>query len=200
MLAREKMKNVKLRQKPMPVIASILYNSTDSKGEEKKRNPVVLYKDFLNLYTQCSFYLCLAELLLERCNPFILNLLLFLLLARILDRKLIGTSDGNVLGAEVTEHVLQHLFNYPTATVIKDHDAGHGNLELGCERDQLELLVDFRNKFGSAREGDAGNHDDSVVHALVLLDRLAERTALVVDGKGGDLLNQLQEVDGRVEK
>jgi hypothetical protein len=144
--------------------------------------------------------LCLAELLLKRCDLFLFNLLLFLLLALELNGKLVRTSDGNVLGTEVAEHMLEHLLDNPAATVVEDHDGGHGNLEFGGERNKLQLLVDFRNELGSAGECDSSDHDDTVVHALVLLDGLTERTTLVVDGKGGDLLDQLKKVDGGVEK
>ena len=144
--------------------------------------------------------LCLAELLLERFNSLLFNLLLFLFLALRFNGELIRTPDDNVLGTEVTEQLLEHLLNDPAATVVEDHDGGHGDLELGGEGNKLQLLVDLGNKLGCAGECDSSDHDNTVVHALVLFDGLTERTALVVDGEGGDLLNQLQEVDGRVEE
>lgn len=144
--------------------------------------------------------LCLAKLLLERCNLLLFNLILFLLLALRLNGKLIRTSDSNVLGTEVTEQLLEHLLNDPAATVIENHNGSHGNLELRGEGDKLQLLVDLGHELGCAGECNSSNHDNTVVHALVLLDGLTERTTLVIDGEGGDLLDKLQEVDGRVEK
>ncbi|KAG9766035.1 putative cation transporting ATPase, partial [Aureobasidium melanogenum] len=140
------------------------------------------------------------QLLLERCNLLLFNLVLFLLLALRLNGKLIRTPDGNVLGTEVTEQLLKHLLNDPAATVIENHNGSHGDLELGGEGDKLQLLVDLGHELGCAGECNSSNHDNTVVHALVLLDGLTERTTLVVNGEGGNLLDQLQEVDGRVEK
>lgn len=96
--------------------------------------------------------------------------------------------------------MLEHLLDNPAATVVEDHDGGHGDLELGGEGDKLQLLVDLGNEFGCARERNSSDHDDTVIHALVLLDGLTERTSLVVDGEGRNLLDELQEVDSRVEE
>lgn len=62
------------------------------------------------------------------------------------------------------------------------------------------MLVDFRDELSGAGESDRGDEDDAVVHPSILLDRLPEWAALVVDCECRDLLDQLQEVDGRVEQ
>lgn len=96
--------------------------------------------------------------------------------------------------------MLEHLFNDPATTVIENHDGGHGDLEFGGKWDKLQLFVDLRDELGGTGESDTSDHDDTIVHTLVLLDGLAEGTTLVVDGKRGDLLDKLQKVDGRVKE
>ena len=87
----------------------------------------------------------------------------------------------------------------PASTEIQNHDACDHELEVARKRYEFELVVEFRNEFRGAGECDARYEDETPVHALVLADRFAERTALVVDCEGGDLLDKLEKVDGRVE-
>lgn len=68
------------------------------------------------------------------------------------------------------------------------------------EGDEAHLLVDLGDELGGAGEGDGGDADDAPVHAAVLGERFAEWAALVVDREGGDLLDQLEEVDSAVEE
>lgn len=120
--------------------------------------------------------------------------------APLLHGKLIGTPLGDILRLVVREKSLESLLDDPATDVIQDHDRAHGDLKLGVERHEAELLVDLRDELGGAAESDAGDHEDAVVHALVFPDGLAEGTALVVDGEGRDLLDELQEVNGAVEE
>jgi hypothetical protein len=140
-----------------------------------------------------SLHLCLFILLPLRLN-------LRHRLPLLLPLQLIGPSNRNVLGLVVRKEVLQALLDDVTRHEVESHDARNHNLEVAGKRNELELLVKLRNEFGGAREGDTGDRYESPVHALVLTDRLAEGSALVVDGKSRDLLDELQEVDCRVEQ
>lgn len=129
-----------------------------------------------------------------------LSLKLLLRLALRFALQLIRPTNSNVLGAEVAEQVLQNSLNQPATGVVEDHQHGQRDLELGAERHQTQLLVHLRHELGSAGEGHAGCGDKTPVHGLVLADGLTEGTALVVDRKGGNLLDQLEQVDGAVQK
>jgi hypothetical protein len=118
----------------------------------------------------------------------------------LLDSELIRPPLRNVLGLVVGEEHLESLLDNPAAGVIEDHDGAHSDLELCGERHEAELLVDLGDELGRAAESHAGDHQDAVVHSLVLLDGLAEGAALVVDGESGDLLDELQKVDGAVQE
>lgn len=96
--------------------------------------------------------------------------------------------------------MLQHLLNNPAACVVENHEDGQGELEFVAEGNQAQFLVDFGDELRGAGEGDAGCGDETPVHGLVFADGLAEGTALVVDGEGRDLLDELQEVDGAIEE
>ena len=136
-------------------------------------------------------------------------LLLPLLLLKLLDLlgpadllplQLILTAHGNVAGLEVAEQVLEDNLNEPAGHVIQDHDNSHRPLELIREGHELHLLVELGHHLSRASESNGRDTDNTVEHALVLRDRLAEGAALVVDGEGGDLLDELEKVDGRVEQ
>ena len=118
----------------------------------------------------------------------------------LLNSKLIRPPLRNILRLVIREKHLQRLLNNPTPRIIQNHNGTHRNLKLKSKRHQTKLLVDLRHKLGSTAESDTGDHEDAVVHALVLLDGLAEGAALVVDGEGRDLLDELQQVDGAVEE
>jgi len=96
--------------------------------------------------------------------------------------------------------MLQHLLDNPAACVVQDHEDGQGKLKFRAEGNQTQFLVDFGDKLRGAGEGDTGGGDKTPVHGFVLADGLAEGPALVVDGEGRDLLDELQEVDGAVEE
>lgn len=114
--------------------------------------------------------------------------------------KLIRPSLSNILRPEVTVEVLQGLLDDETTGVVNDHRRSQPDLEVHSEGNQGKLLIDLRDELGGAAEGDSGNHENTVVHSAILGDGLPERPALVVDSKGGDLLDQLEEVDGGVEQ
>lgn len=122
------------------------------------------------------------------------------LLALHLALELIGPALGNVARAEVGEEVLEELLDDEAGDVVDDHDGRHLVLELVGEGDELHLGVDVRDELHGAGKGEARDADDAVEHALVLREGFAEGAALVVDGEGGDLLDELEEVDGGVEE
>lgn len=105
--------------------------------------------------------------------------------------QLVRPSDGDILGLIVAEEHLQCLLNAPAADVIQNHQDTQSDLEVCLERHKLELFVDLRDELSGTREGHRRNEHDTPVHALVLFDGLAERSALVVDGESGDLLDEL---------
>lgn len=84
--------------------------------------------------------------------------------------KLVGTTNGNVLGTEVTEQVLKDVLNHPAATVVEDHQHGQSHLELIGEGNKTELLVQLGNEFSGARERHTRRGNETPVHALVLTD------------------------------
>src|SRR5690606_16546141 len=87
-----------------------------------------------------------------------------------------------------------------TPNKVGSHSQRKKILKLGRERHQAKLLINLGNEFRAAAKRNASDANKTVVHALVLLDTLAEGAALVVDCEGGDLLDKLQEVDRRIEK
>lgn len=114
--------------------------------------------------------------------------------------KLVGTTKSNVLGTEVTEQVLENVLNQPAATVVENHQHSQSHLELIGEGNEAQLLIQLGDEFGGAGECNTRGGDETPVHALVLADGFAEGTTLVVDREGGDLLDQLKEVDGTVQE
>lgn len=135
----------------------------------------------------------------------LLLLFLFLLLLHNgatdgLTLELLRSSLGDVTGSVVAEELLETDLNDPASCVVNDHDGGHVRLELFREGDELHALVDVGEELESTGESETRNTDNTVEHTLVLRERLTEGTALVVDGKGGDLLDKLEEVDSGVEE
>lgn len=129
-----------------------------------------------------------------------LSLLSLQLLPCLLPLNLIFPTYGNVLGLVITEEVLESLLNNPAARVVNNHHCRHCGLELVRKRHEAQLFVDLRDELGCARESNERHTDEAVVHALVLADRLTERTTLIIDGERRDLLDKLEQVDGAVEK
>jgi hypothetical protein len=125
---------------------------------------------------------------------------LSLISAPLLNSELIRPPLRNILRLVIGEEHLQRLLNNPATSVIQHHNSTHSNLELSGEGHKAELLVDLGDELGRAAESHTRDHQDAVVHALVLLDGLAEGAALVVDGESRDLLDELQQVDGAVEE
>lgn len=114
--------------------------------------------------------------------------------------QLILATNSNILGTEVTEQCLEHVLDNPAASVVADHQDGEHTLEFRAERDQTQLLVYLGDELGRARECHRRCGHETPVHGLVLADGLPERSPLVVDGKRGDLLNELQQINGAVEE
>lgn len=139
-------------------------------------------------------------LLLELLVLLLLRDPLFFGFARILLLVLFWSSKRDILGLVVPEQFLKPLLDDPASAEVEKHDRRDHPLEVAGEWNKLELSVELGNELSRAGEGDTGDGDESPVHALVLANRLAERSTLVVDGKSRDLLNELQEVDGRVEQ
>jgi hypothetical protein len=152
--------------------------------------------DLIHSHSTSSRPISLLDLLC--LLPFHLHL--FLPPPRLLPCQLIRPSQRNRLGPEVTESALEHLLHHPTAHKVHHHRGGHDHFELGAERHQAQLGVQLGDELGAGAKGDEGAGDQPPVHAAVLADGLAEGSALVVDGEGGDLLDELEEVDGRVEE
>lgn len=96
--------------------------------------------------------------------------------------------------------MLQHLFNDKATHVISNHNPGHDKFEFCREGDKLQFLVELGYEFGRTGEGDSRDKNDSPVHAAVFADAFPEGATLVVDGEGGNLLNELEEIDGTIEK
>jgi hypothetical protein len=153
----------------------------------KKRAIYNLYNECNNIRINHRKSSNLLDIHLSKLPKLDLNipqpLRLGLIRAPLLNSELIRPPLRDILRLVVREEHLESLLNNPAASVIKDHDGAHGNLELGGEGHEAELLVDLGDELGGAAESDAGDHQDAVVHALVLLDGLAEGAALVVDGE-----------------
>lgn len=62
------------------------------------------------------------------------------------------------------------------------------------------MLVKFREKFGGVGKCNGGDVKNVLEYVLVFWEWFVEGMVLVVDGKSGDLLDELKEVDGWVEK
>lgn len=124
----------------------------------------------------------------------------FLRLALSLALQLIRSTNRDILGAEVAEEVLENVFDDVASSIVEDHQHSQSELELVGEGDQAQLLIDFRNELGGTRECAGGCSNKTPVHSLVLSDGFTERSALVVDGEGGDLLDQLEKVDCTVQQ
>jgi hypothetical protein len=157
-------------------------------------NSSLVSTSFLNLQPQSP------RLLLEFLVPLLLRLRLFNRFPLEFPVKLIWPAKRNILRSVIAETPLEPLFNDPARAKIQHHHARNHPLEVARERHKLELVVQLGDEFRRAREGDARYEYQAPVHALVLADRFAERPALVVDCKGGDLLDELQQVDCRVEE
>lgn len=122
------------------------------------------------------------------------------LLAGVFALELLGAALCNVAGAEVAKQGLENDLDEPADDKVQGHDNGHLELELLRERHELNLGVDVRHDFHGAGKGETRDTDDAVEHGLVLGEGFTEGAALVVDGKSRNLLNQLEQIDGRVEQ
>ena len=121
-------------------------------------------------------------------------------LALRLAHELLGTTLGNVTGVEVGEAPLEDTLDNVAEAKVENHGCSHLRFEFLGEGDELHALVDLGDELEGADKSEAGHAENAVVHALVLGEGLAEGAALVVDGECGDLLDKLEEVDGRVEE
>jgi hypothetical protein len=130
----------------------------------------------------------------------LLRLLLLNPLTVLLPLQLIRSSNRNILRLVIAKEVLESLLNDIASNEITRHNNGDHKLEVAGKRNEFELLVDLGDKLGCAGECHGGHGDQAPVHALVLADGFAEGAALVVDCEGGDLLDELQEVDCGVQK
>lgn len=129
-----------------------------------------------------------------------LGLDLLLGLARRLALQLVRATNSDVLGTEIAEKGLEDVLNDIATAVVKDHQHGERHLELVAEWHQAQLLVDLGDKLGGAGEGDGRGSNQTPVHGLVLANGLAEGTTLVVDREGGDLLDELEQVNSAVQE
>jgi hypothetical protein len=129
-----------------------------------------------------------------------LSFFLLFSLARHLFFKLVWSPIGDILRPIIAKAPLQAFFDNPARAKVQHHHARNHPLELACKRHELETRIELRDEFGSAGEGDEGHGDEAPVHALIFADGFAEGAALVVDCEGGDLLDELEEVDGGVEE
>jgi len=137
--------------------------------------------------------------------PLLALLLLFLLsrlllLANTLTLQLIRPALSNVARAQVAKQLLEYPLNDVARDKIDDHDRGHDGLKVFIERHQLHGFVQLGQHLSRAGERDGRDSHNAVEHALVLRKGLAEGPALVVDGEGGNLLDELEEVDCAVEE
>ena len=96
--------------------------------------------------------------------------------------------------------MLQYDFNNVASHEVNDHKTCNDQLELCAEGHQLQLFVDLRDEFRRARESYTRYEDKTPIHATVLTDTFSEWTTLIVDGEGGDLLDELKQVDCAVEE
>ena len=145
---------------------------------------------------RCACKPRLRRALLHLPVPLLLRLLLLDLLARVFALKLIRSPDGNILWFIIAEEELKPLLNHVTRDKIARHNRRDHELEIRGKRHKLQLLINLRHELGRAREGDGRYGNETPVHGLVLADGLAEGAALVVDCEGGDLLDELEQVDG----
>ena len=96
--------------------------------------------------------------------------------------------------------MLQHDFDDVATHEVNDHKTRHDELELRAERHEPKLLVNLRDELRRARESYARYQDETPIHATVFADAFSEGATLVVDGKGRDLLDELEKVDGAIEE
>lgn len=120
--------------------------------------------------------------------------------ARLLALVLVLSANGNVPRLEIAEELLQDDLDRVAPDKIEHHDDCQGGAEFVGKVHEHHFLVELRNELGRTGECNGSDTNDTPEHALVLRDGLTERTALVVDGESRDLLNELQKVDGSVEK
>lgn len=125
------------------------------------------------------------------------SLLLFTLR---LPLQLVRPAYSDILWPEIAEQRLEHILNEPASRVIDNHQNSQCQFKLGAERDQAELLVQFRHEFGCTRKGDTRCRNQTPVHSLILANGLSEGAALVVDRESRNLLDKLQKIDGAVEE
>ena len=64
----------------------------------------------------------------------------------------------------------------------------------------MELVAEFGHEASCQDDDGRAREEDAVEERLVLLERLHERMALVVDGERGNLERERDDVDGRVEQ
>jgi hypothetical protein len=114
--------------------------------------------------------------------------------------QLVRPPDRDILGPVIAKRPLERLLDDEAPDVIQDHDGRHREPEGVGELDEAELRVELGDELGRAGESHAGDEDDAPVHAAVFADAFAEGPALVVDGEGRDLLDELQQVDGAVQE
>ena len=96
--------------------------------------------------------------------------------------------------------MLQYDFDDVATHKVNDHETCNDQLELRAEGHQLQLFVDLRDEFRRARESYTRYEDKTPIHATVLADTFSEWTTLIVDSEGGDLLDELKQVDCAVEE
>ena len=96
--------------------------------------------------------------------------------------------------------MLQYDFNDVAAHIVNDHKTCNDQLELCAEGDELQLFVNLRDELRRARESYTRYEDETPIHATVLTDTFSEGTTLIVDSEGGDLLDELKQVDCAVEE
>src|SRR5690606_34108046 len=99
---------------------------------------------------------------------------------------LVRPPNCNILWFIITKQRLQRLLHDPASNKIQCHSSGKHKFKIVIKLDQSHLLIDLRDELCRTRKGNSGNTNETVVHGLVLLDALAEGSALVVDGEGRD--------------
>lgn len=132
--------------------------------------------------------------------PLPLRCLSFLRLSCYFPRNLIRPPQSNGFWSKITIERFQSLLNRPTSNKVQDHHGGQIDFEVRVKGYELQLFVDLWHELCRAAEGNTADQHDAVKHASVLSNAFAEWAALVVDGKGRDLLDELQQVDCRVEQ
>lgn len=126
--------------------------------------------------------------------------LLFFFPSLLLPFQLIRSSQGDVLWFVIAKHDFQHLFYHPTCQEVDDHQRGNRDLEFHRKWDQFELLIDLGYKLRRTRKRNGCDQDNAPVHASVLFDRFSERSSLVIDSKCRYLLDELKQVNCRIQQ